>query len=121
MNVTFPSPPPLLYGPEMIWSWSGPTLSKYPMRSVCAQYLGAPKLPGEGHVCRTPPGSDCPTKVGTSWAVGRFAAEALTRHVPPRLSTVLKPCSVRNPPGVLFANRFLTAGLPFRRRSTIAF
>ena len=100
-------------------------MSKKPTRSVLAQYVGAPGFPGDGHVCTDPPGSVCATVVGTNCATGRSAADGGTVHVPPVLSILGKPAWVRNPPGsppgsdVL--NRLLTAGLPFRVRSAMAF
>jgi hypothetical protein len=57
--------------------------------------------------------------------MGRSAWSGLTVHVPPVLSIFGNPVVVRNPPGSPpvpdVSKRLVTAGLPFRVRSAIAF
>src|SRR5262245_28347960 len=106
-------------------SWSAVGVSKKPMRSVVDQYVGAPGLPGDGHVCTDPPGSVCAELVGVNCAIGRSASDGLIVHVPPVLSITGKPFCVRNPPGLPPAsgilNRLRTAALALRVRSAMLF
>src|SRR5262245_740456 len=109
----------------MMLSWSTVGVSKKPMRSVVDQYVGAPGLPGDGHVCTEPPGRAWGGTVGVNCAIGRSASVGLTVHVPPVLSISGKPFVVRNPPGLPPENgilkRLRTAGLELRVRSAMLF